>query len=165
VTPPQPKCRNDCTSCGDGHVDPNDNESCDDGNTVSGCDPMHPTVPLDLCQNNCTPPICHDPAKIVLGRVISKLTIHGLLATATPVDLSARSFVLQLSDVSGHVLYRNSLEAGSLVGLADVGTYKYKSKTARVSVASRKSRRSAFATAIASQRSRMAICRRRPIRW
>jgi cysteine-rich repeat protein len=42
-------CRNNCTVCGDGHVDAG--EQCDDGNGVNG----------DGCENNCTPsPRCGD---------------------------------------------------------------------------------------------------------
>jgi cysteine-rich repeat protein len=42
-------CRNNCTVCGDGHVDAG--ETCDDGNGVNG----------DGCENNCTPtPRCGD---------------------------------------------------------------------------------------------------------
>jgi cysteine-rich repeat protein len=133
VTPPQPKCRTDCTFCGDGIVQ--DGESCDDGNTVSGCDPQHLSKPLDMCQNNCTPPICHDPAVIVEGPVLGRFSMHGLMATTTPVDLASNTFVFELTDATfNQVLYRNSLEAESLVqvGLVPDNTFKYNNRLARV---------------------------------
>jgi len=60
-------CREDCASCGDGVVQDVDGETCDDGNTVSGCWPDQPQKPLDGCLNSCQQPICDDPSKIKLS--------------------------------------------------------------------------------------------------
>jgi len=132
IVPPTPTCRNDCTYCGDMLVQTVDGETCDDGNQVSGCDPARPTVPLDACQINCTPPICHDPAAIVKGPILSKLSVHGLLATGGNVDMTQASFVLQLSDRYGQVLFRNSVDAGAVTGIPEVGRFKYSSRAAKL---------------------------------
>jgi hypothetical protein len=132
VIPPTPKCRTDCTFCGDMVVQTADQETCDDGNAVSGCDPAHPTVPLDMCQTNCTAPICHDPAAIVTGQLLSKLSVHGLIATGDDVDMTKRTFVLELTDVFGRVLFRNSLNAGAIGGIPEFGRFKFSSRTAKL---------------------------------
>ena len=64
----QTECRLDCTACGDGVVQANNTETCDDGNTVSGCRTDQPQQPLDGCLNNCNEPICADPARISFGK-------------------------------------------------------------------------------------------------
>jgi hypothetical protein len=93
-------CRPDCTYCGDMQVqpNPNDNEDCDDGNSVSGCDPNRPQVPLDPCLNNCQLPICEDPSRIVLyeGRN-DVLQVHGRLIATGDVDFSTGDFTVHLS--------------------------------------------------------------------
>ncbi len=51
-------------ACGDGILQPAQGESCDDGNTVSGCKTEKPEVPLDGCLNTCQRPICGDPSRV-----------------------------------------------------------------------------------------------------
>jgi cysteine-rich repeat protein len=113
--PGEAKCRPDCTYCGDGVVQTNHGESCDDGNLLSGCNPSRPSVPLDACQNVCTGPICHDPSniKMVAGRGV--FTMHGRISAfppATSVDPRTQTFVVELTDATGAVLFRSSLDAG-----------------------------------------------------
>src|SRR5262245_16916837 len=48
VGSPGETCRQDCTFCGDGHVDAG--ETCDDGNEIDN----------DDCRNTCVPPVCGD---------------------------------------------------------------------------------------------------------
>src|SRR5262249_31095367 len=115
--PGEAKCRPDCTYCGDGVVQANHGESCDDGNLLSGCNPDRPTLALDACQNVCTGPICHDPSKIKTTSRGSVLSVHGRLlpmAPETTIDPTNATFVIELTDSNGTVLFRASLEAGAI---------------------------------------------------
>ncbi|MFN8545350.1 MAG: hypothetical protein U0807_14235 [Candidatus Binatia bacterium] len=126
----QPFCRLDCTFCGDGKK--NGGESCDDGNTVSGCDPVHPQKELDNCLNSCQSLICDDPAKIKLTRSPNELKFHGrlIVADGESIDLSSENFVIQLTR-GGAVVFRASLVSGSITGTTSVA--KYVDKTAKAS--------------------------------
>jgi hypothetical protein len=133
VDPPQPKCRQDCTFCGDGILQGMDGEACDDGNNVGGCR-THNSFPIDDCQTNCTPPICRDPSKALLASSIDRFKFHGRLTTTSPVDFSSRSFVLELTDPTRKVvIFRASLPKGAVVsksGKPD-GPFKFASKDAK----------------------------------
>jgi hypothetical protein len=83
----QPVCRPDCTACGDGLVQANDDESCDDGNLVSGCRTDKPQKPLDGCLDNCQEPICEDPSKIkVDAGGLDVIEAHGRLIAVSDVN-------------------------------------------------------------------------------
>jgi hypothetical protein len=131
----QTRCRLDCTRCGDGHVQTADTETCDDGNTVSGCDPKHPQRVLDGCLNNCSEPICADPARIKFGDDLDVFDLHGGIkpigpqATFVPTMVP---FTVRLTSpaVAGRVVYETTLPAG-LEG--SDGHYRYKNKDARTS--------------------------------
>ena len=131
----QVRCRIDCTRCGDGQVQNADSETCDDGNTVAGCDPKHPQRVLDGCLNNCTEPICADPARIKFADVLDVLDLHGGIKSIGPgatIDPTLRPFTVRLtsSEVAGGVVYEITLPAG-LEG--STGRYRYKNKDARTS--------------------------------
>jgi hypothetical protein len=131
--PGQVTCRLDCTSCGDFITQTADGETCDDGNLVSGCDPLHPTRPLDPCQNTCTPPICQDPARIKIVDGVGQLNVHGRIEPVPPaltLDPASNTFVLELTSTDGLVLYRTSLEAGLIVPRGR--GFKYVDRTAKV---------------------------------
>jgi len=134
---PQPPnsnpCRIDCTYCGDGLVDTRDGETCDDRNNVSGCNPTLPQQALDACQNDCTQPMCEDPAKIKLASLIDRFDMHGRLTTDSTIDFSSKTFVAELTDSSDQVVFRASLDVGALEGDPAIGTFKFKDKTAKVS--------------------------------
>src|SRR4029078_2836686 len=116
-------------SCGDGIVQTSDGETCDDGNAVSGCDPLHPAQALDDCLNSCRTPICEDPARITLSRDPNQVKVHGRLISNTPVDFLNEHFVVQLS-TGGDVVCRASLLGGSMT--AQTATvWKFKNPTAR----------------------------------
>src|SRR5206468_7332786 len=92
-------CRDDCTYCGDGVVQSGDGESCDDGNSVSGCRPDLPQTPLDPCLNSCQAPVCEDPSKITLNTVKpDQVKAHGRLIVdaGTTVDFGG-DFTFRLS--------------------------------------------------------------------
>jgi hypothetical protein len=128
----QTECRLDCTSCGDGVVQSDDSETCDDGNTISGCRTDQPQRPLDNCLNNCSEAICADPAKIVFGHgnKLDVFQFHGRLISGSAVDFVNRHFVIELRTVSGDVIYRASLMAGSIEAQNDVAV-RYKGRNAR----------------------------------
>ncbi len=112
----QAKCRPDCTFCGDGIKQAP--ETCDDGNRVSGCDPNDPSQALDPCQNNCTRPICRDPAIISLRAGADQIDYHGRLVLADAVervDADQNAFVFRLTAPDGTVLFETSLPVGALV--------------------------------------------------
>jgi cysteine-rich repeat protein len=91
-------CRIDCTYCGDGVVQSEDAESCDDGNAVSGCRPDLPQQPLDACLNSCQEPICQDPSKIKLfpfGK-LDMVVVHGRLVAAVPMAFEENDFTIRL---------------------------------------------------------------------
>lgn len=131
----QLRCRLDCTRCGDGQVQSADTETCDDGNTVSGCDPHHPQRVLDGCLNNCTEPICADPARIKFADDLDVFDLHGGIRSMGPgatIDPTHRPFTVRLTspDVAGGVVYETTLPAG----LDSSGArYRYKNKDARTS--------------------------------
>jgi len=124
----QATCRADCTRCGDGVVQASAGESCDDANTVSGCNPAKPAQPLDACQNNCTQPICADPSKIVLTTPADSFTSHGRLIVADTVpDPTTRPFLLELTSSAG-LIYSAQLPIGSIT--SDGKAYKYSNPAA-----------------------------------
>jgi hypothetical protein len=92
-------CRSDCTYCGDGTVQQADGETCDDGNTVSGCRPDQPQRPLDGCLNSCQRPICDDPSKIKLlaDPALDLVQTHGRLVTPTEVHFESEDFTLKVT--------------------------------------------------------------------
>jgi hypothetical protein len=95
-------CRVDCTYCGDGVTQASDNESCDDGNTVSGCRLDKPQKALDGCLNSCQRPICDDPARIQLNDEAATgkhdvVQVHARLITEIPFDFAAQPFELEIS--------------------------------------------------------------------
>ena len=57
--------------------------------------------------------------------------MHGRLVTDDDVDMTTKAFVLQLSDQTGHALFRNSVEAGAIEGSPAFGRFKFGSKEAR----------------------------------
>jgi hypothetical protein len=127
----QPFCRDDCTFCGD--AQPNGPETCDDGNTVSGCDPNLPIRPLDDCQNNCTPPICEDPAKIKYSSSNDSLSSHGRIKPVAPATSIDPTVVLGGCEVTltrddGTLIY--SSDRFSITG-GRPGRYKYKNSAAK----------------------------------
>lgn len=129
--PGQVVCRPDCTYCGDSIVQPQDGESCDDGNLTSGCDPNKPTIPVDACQNNCTPPICADPARIRLRPTGDNINVHGRIrpiAPATTIDPTDKTFTLLLTRAGGTV-YETTIPAGAIVQRGKV--FKYKNSAAK----------------------------------
>jgi hypothetical protein len=128
----QVTCRPDCTSCGDGVVQANNTETCDDGNPVSGCRPDHVQTPLDACLNNCTQPICKDPASIKFKRIVDLITFRGVLITASPVDFAGQDFVFELRTTTGDVIpFRVSLNP-HLMDNTRPGVFKYRDVDAKV---------------------------------
>ncbi len=125
-------CRLDCTSCGDSVVQANDNETCDDGNLVSGCRTDKPQKPLDECLNDCQKPICADPAKIKFGShdLPDVFQFHGRLITDQSVDFVNNHFVLELRDNQDNVIYRSSLVRGS-IEVQNATSVRYKNRGAR----------------------------------
>jgi len=131
--PGQVTCRADCTSCGDSIVQPSDGETCDDGNLVTGCDPLHPTHPLDPCQTSCAPPICQDPARIRFANGVAIFDVHGRIEPVPPaltIDPSGETFVVELTDDAGGILFRRSLEAGVII--ARGRGFKYVDRAAKL---------------------------------
>jgi hypothetical protein len=127
------RCRVDCTRCGDGVAQHMDNETCDDGNTVSGCDPKHLQIPLDGCLNNCTEPICADPARIKFAGAFSVFDLHGGIepgSAGATIEPTLVPFTVRLTspEVPGGVVYETTLPAGLEGG---AGRYRYKNKDAR----------------------------------
>jgi cysteine-rich repeat protein len=125
-------CRLDCTACGDGVVQANNAETCDDGNTVSGCRPDQPQRPLDECLNNCSRAICDDPARISFKRDFDMLKFHGRLITEQSIDLGSGHFAIELRDVNDNVLYRASLVRGTMEATRP-GMFRYKNRLAKAS--------------------------------
>ena len=127
----QPKCRPDCTSCGDGVTQTKDSETCDDGNLVSGCDPQMPQKPLDDCLNSCRSPICEDPAKIKLSTSPNQIKVHGRMIANSAVDFTGQHYVIQLTQrQTGDVVYRASLLKGSISQWSP-STLSYRNKGAK----------------------------------
>jgi hypothetical protein len=125
-------CRLDCTSCGDGVVQANNTETCDDGNLVSGCRADKPQKPLDGCLNNCDEPICADPARIKFGsqEAADVFSFHGRLISDVPIDFVNNHFVVELRTVARQVVYRSSLVGGSLE-VQNAKSVHYKNRGAR----------------------------------
>jgi len=126
--PGQPKCRANCTRCGDGRIDTTDGESCDDGNLVSGCDPKRPLTPLDPCTNQCEGPICKDPGKIRLTAGIDRVDLHGRIEPTIAgfqLDPATNDFVVQLTGASGQVIFRATVPAGALLSNSTATSYQY----------------------------------------
>jgi cysteine-rich repeat protein len=128
----QLQCRLDCTSCGDGVVQPNDDEVCDDGNTISGCRTDQPQKPLDDCLHNCTEPICADPARISFGKGERPdlYYFHGRLIADEALDFAGKHFVIELRDNTGTPIYRSSLVSGSIEAVNEKAA-RYKNRVAR----------------------------------
>ncbi|MCC6766476.1 MAG: right-handed parallel beta-helix repeat-containing protein [Deltaproteobacteria bacterium] len=126
----QAECRLDCTSCGDGVVQANDQETCDDGNTIGGCRLDKPQKPIDDCLNSCRLPICDDPSRIKLTSGLDQLAFHGRLITSAGIDFSSEHLVIQLSSSDGTVLYRDSLLAGA-ISQTTATAWKYRNKLAK----------------------------------
>ncbi len=126
----QVECRLDCTACGDGVVQANDQETCDDGNTLSGCRVDKPQKPLDDCLNSCRLPICDDPSKIKLTSGLDMLAFHGRLDAPGAIDFSTNHFVIQLASTDGTVIYRDSLVAGTIPQTTPT-SWKYRNKAAK----------------------------------
>jgi hypothetical protein len=125
-------CRPDCGFCGDGVVQTAHSETCDDGNELSGCTPGRPNVPIDACQNNCTPPICKSPSKIRVRSPKSLFTMHGWITPVQPavtIDPHANGFVVELTDPNGAVVFRSSLDRGLI--LPKGGAFRYADRTAK----------------------------------
>jgi hypothetical protein len=91
-------CRSDCTFCGDGITQANGGESCDDGNTVSGCRTDKPQKPRDGCLNNCQEPFCEDPSRIQLySDRLDAIQVHGRLIATTALDFLSEDFRIRFS--------------------------------------------------------------------
>ena len=108
-------CRPDCTFCGDGVVQAGHGETCDDGNQRSGCTPGRPNVPIDACQNVCTPPICRNPSTIKLTAGKNVFNMRGWIAPVAPettIDPHSKTFAVELTDANGVVVFRSSLDRG-----------------------------------------------------
>ena len=91
-------CRADCTYCGDGVTQAADGESCDDGNSVSGCRPDRPQQALDACLNACRFPICEDPSRIQLfpeGNDV--VQVHGRLIAPTVIEFEDGEFRVRIA--------------------------------------------------------------------
>ena len=91
-------CRDDCTYCGDTVTQVTDGESCDDGNSVSGCRPDRPQAALDACLNSCRFPICEDPSRIQLfpdGNDV--VQVHGRLIAPAEIDFENGEFRVRIS--------------------------------------------------------------------
>jgi len=58
--------------------------------------------------------------------------VHARLAVTSSVDFAAKTFVAELTDPLGGVLFRTSLSAGSMTGDPVRGKFKFRDKVARV---------------------------------
>jgi hypothetical protein len=99
---PQPPngnpCRPDCTYCGDGVTQASGGETCDDGNSVSGCRPDRPQQALDACLNNCEFPICEDPSRIQLYPDRNDVVqVHGRLIAPTAIEFEDGEFRVRIA--------------------------------------------------------------------
>jgi hypothetical protein len=96
-----------------------------------GCDPQHPTQPLDACQTSCTPPICQDPARIRVVNGIGVLDVHGRIEPVAPALASIRRTRRSSwsSPTRRTVVFRTSLEAGAII--ARGRGFKYVDRSAR----------------------------------
>ena len=122
-------CRSDCKYCGDGVK--NGTETCDDGNSVTGCSLVHPQQAADECQTDCTVALCKDPAKITLSEWIDRYDVHGRLPSSTLVDFSSQPLVIELTDHRGNVIYRSTVRVDALAGDVAIGKFKYTDKGAK----------------------------------
>lgn len=88
-------------SCGDGIVETAAGESCDDGNTVSGCKPDKREVPLDGCLNTCQRPSCGDPSRVreydeVLTGRKDAVDLHVRLISDRQFDFDQQPFEVEI---------------------------------------------------------------------
>jgi hypothetical protein len=95
-------CRVNCTFCGDGVLQTSNGESCDDGNSVSGCRVDKPQKPLDGCLNSCNLPICDDPARIQLFDEVKTgkkdvVQLHARLITGNTTEIDGPSFTMEIA--------------------------------------------------------------------
>lgn len=124
-------CRLDCTQCGDGVVQGGNGETCDDGNTVEGCDPRRPLRELDPCRNNCSLMVCEDPAQIQFGSVIDQFKFHGRLSVGEAnMDFATQSLRVEVTNALGAVVSL-ALPPGSLLQTGTSHTYHYTNGAAR----------------------------------
>jgi hypothetical protein len=91
-----------CTFCGDGVVNLDQGESCDDGNDASGCRLDKPQKPIDGCLNSCNRPLCDDPARIQLFDEATKgkkdvVQVHARLITDQITDPDGPPFDLEIT--------------------------------------------------------------------
>jgi hypothetical protein len=111
-------------------VQTTDGETCDDGNSVSGCDVVHKQKPLDPCQNSCTLAICADPARITLTKTPNVLKFHGrLILNGQPLDLESDMLVIELTN-GGTVVFRSSLLQNT-IRASVTGNFLYRNKNAK----------------------------------
>jgi hypothetical protein len=88
-------------ACGDGILQPAQGESCDDGNTISGCKASKPEVPLDGCLDSCQRPICGDPSRMrewdeaTTGRK-DVVDVHVRLVSDRLFDFDQQSFEVEI---------------------------------------------------------------------
>jgi len=86
--------------CGDGVVTAP--ESCDDGNTVSGCKDEKHEQPLDGCLDTCQRPLCGDPSRIreydeVATDRRDAVEVHGRLISDVAIDFDQTPFELEVT--------------------------------------------------------------------
>ncbi len=125
----QSVCRLNCTACGDGNEDAE--ETCDDGNTVTGCRTDKPQKPNDACNNNCTQAICKDPARITLGPVSGTLTLHARLTNTEGrvLDVAGQPVAVRLMSRNNQI-FSATLASGALAE-SKAGHFRYRNSTAR----------------------------------
>jgi len=94
-------CRANCTYCGDGILNSDQGESCDDGNNLSGCRIDKPQKPVDGCLNSCNRPLCDDPARIQLFDVtkgkLDVVQVHARLITDQVTNPDGPPFDLEIT--------------------------------------------------------------------
>jgi cysteine-rich repeat protein len=101
-TPTGTLCRASCTYCGDGVTQVAAAESCDDGNTVSGCKEERHEQPLDACLNTCQRPLCGEPSRI---REFDELAtdkrdvveVHVRLTSEAALDFESTPFEVEIT--------------------------------------------------------------------
>ena len=131
---PQFGCRFDCTSCGDGVIQVQNNETCDDANAVSGCGLNgKPQKPLDDCLNNCTAPMCDDPARLKWGNPprLDQYKFKGRMITSNALDIMNSNITIEITKNAGQdVVLRASLSKGNLIERNE-RNWKYKNRDAK----------------------------------
>jgi hypothetical protein len=103
-------CRADCTYCGDQIV--NDSETCDDGDTIDG-----DCAPINNCRNDCSIPICGDPAEIKFRNPpqFDFFNVYGRIIPIASFNPSIVPVSFTLTDQQGNVRLSESLQAGQFV--------------------------------------------------